>query len=176
MIAAGRVKITQSTRQGREVILRVESAGEVVDVVGFSSGATHLVGAQVIESGSLLSWDGKTFREFMRRYPEISRNGLRILHERLCALQERFRDVATERIPQRLAKLLLGLIDKRKEPGGPLSVVFSQEELAQMTGTTLFTVSRILCTWAERGIIEPERKAIIIENLPGLVAVAAQNE
>jgi hypothetical protein len=41
-----------------------------------------------------------------------------------------------------------------------------------MIGTTLFTVSRILCAWAERGIIEPERKAIIIESLPGLIAIS----
>jgi Crp-like helix-turn-helix protein len=42
-----------------------------------------------------------------------------------------------------------------------------------MVGTTQFTVSRVLCQWAAQGIIEPDRKAILIENLEALMEVAA---
>ena len=44
-----------------------------------------------------------------------------------------------------------------------------------MAGTTLFTVSRLLCEWAAQGIIRPERSAILFENLAGLIAVAMQD-
>lgn len=175
VITSGRIKITQLSQSGKEVILRVEAAGEVVDALGLSAGETHLISAQVIQAGSLLSWDPATFEEFTHRYPEISRNATRILGERLRVLQERFRDIATERVPQRLARLLLSLLERENE-GRPFSVDFSQEELAQMTGTTLFTVSRVLCVWASRGIIQPERKVILVENLPGLVALAHETE
>ena len=45
-----------------------------------------------------------------------------------------------------------------------------------MAGTTLFTVSRLLCDWASQGIIQPERSAILAENIPGLIAIATQEE
>ena len=43
-----------------------------------------------------------------------------------------------------------------------------------MAGTTLHTVSRLLCSWAAEGIIQPERSAILVENLAGLIHVATQ--
>ena len=172
VIATGRIKITQLSRSGKEVILRVESAGEVVDALGLSSGRTHLINAHALEAGLLLSWDLPTFDAFMHRYPEISLNAARILGERLRSLQERFRDIATERVPQRLARLLLSLMKRESGPVHNYSIDFSQEEVAQMTGTTLFTVSRVLCEWASQGIVQPERKTIVVESLPGLVALA----
>jgi CRP-like cAMP-binding protein len=50
----------------------------------------------------------------------------------------------------------------------------SCEELAQMAGTTLYTVSRLLCSWAAEGIVQPERSAIRVENLAGLIHVATR--
>jgi CRP-like cAMP-binding protein len=52
----------------------------------------------------------------------------------------------------------------------------SCEELAQMAGTTLSTVSRLRCKWAAEGIIQPERSAILAENLPGLIDMANGGE
>ena len=43
-----------------------------------------------------------------------------------------------------------------------------------MAGTTQFTVSRLLRDWASQKIIEPERSAILVENLAGLMAIATQ--
>jgi CRP/FNR family transcriptional regulator, nitrogen oxide reductase regulator len=51
----------------------------------------------------------------------------------------------------------------------------SREELAQMTGTTLFTISRILSKWAERGIVVPRREAILVGNPKGLESVANED-
>jgi CRP-like cAMP-binding protein len=80
-------------------------------------------------------------------------------------------ELATERVPQRLARVLLRLI---VQSGGSQnqSIDLSCEELAHMTGTTLCTVSRLLCNWAAEGIIQPERSAILVENLPGLLSIA----
>jgi len=47
------------------------------------------------------------------------------------------------------------------------------EDLADMSGTTLFTVSRLLCEWEERDIIQHVSKAIVVENLAALAALAA---
>jgi CRP-like cAMP-binding protein len=45
---------------------------------------------------------------------------------------------------------------------GGVEVSLSREELAQTTGTTLFTISRILSKWGEEGFVLPRREAVIV--------------
>jgi CRP-like cAMP-binding protein len=81
----------------------------------------------------------------------------------LQELEERFREVATERVAKRLPSALMRLtkqVGKEHEAG--IQVALSREELAQMTGTTLFTVSRIVSRWGEQGFILPEREAVVV--------------
>ena len=50
----------------------------------------------------------------------------------------------------------------------------SHEELAQMTGTTLFTVSRLFSAWETRGLVKPRRKAVTICDVQALCAIAKE--
>ena len=45
-----------------------------------------------------------------------------------------------------------------------------------MTGTTLFTISRILSRWSEEGFIEPRREAVIINDPERLLAIGSLEE
>jgi len=51
-----------------------------------------------------------------------------------------------------------------REQNGGIQIYLSREELAQMTGTTLFTISRILSKWSEDGFIEPRRESVVIRD------------
>jgi CRP-like cAMP-binding protein len=53
-----------------------------------------------------------------------------------------------------------------------MPVGLSSEELSQMTGTTVFTASRLLSQWTELGIIRTERRSVLIENLSDLIDLA----
>src|ERR1035437_2705303 len=97
----------------------------------------------------------------------------RIVGGGVLVIQERFREVATERVAPRVARQLVRLLDKigrRVEDGVEISL--SREELAQMTGTTLFTVSRLLSAWEERGIVKPRREGVTICDVPALNAIS----
>jgi CRP/FNR family transcriptional regulator, nitrogen oxide reductase regulator len=172
VIIAGHVKITQLSRCGKEVILRVSGPGELVGRAGVELGTTHWSSAQAMEPCQVLTWEIQAFESFWDRFPVLPRNAAKILAEDLYRIEERFREMATSRVPQRLANVLLRLLGGDKGTAHTLPVRLSCEELAQMTGTTLFTVSRLLCDWAGRGIIEPESKAILIRDLSALTKVA----
>jgi CRP-like cAMP-binding protein len=45
---------------------------------------------------------------------------------------------------------------------GGIEISLSREELAQMTGTTLFSVSRLLSKWGEEGFVLPRREAVVV--------------
>ncbi len=172
VIASGRVKITQLSRSGKEVILRVDCPGDVLDGLEPTT-SLHCVSARALQPCQVFSWDLRTFALISRQSPIIHRNAAKILAERLRSLEERFRDLATERVPQRLARILIRFFEQHTPPQPAVGIGLSHEDLAQMVGTTAFTVSRLLCRWAAQGIIEPERKAILIENIQALMEVAA---
>jgi CRP-like cAMP-binding protein len=170
-VASGRVKTFRSNRVGKLVILHLHGPGEVVDGLELATGSNHSFTAQAMSQCRLLTWDVGVFEAFVQRCPSLQRNATRLLARRLRMAEGRLHELATERVPQRLARVLLRLI---VQSGGSQneSIDLSCEELAHIAGTTLSTVSRLLCNWAAEGIIQPERSAILVENLPGLIDVA----
>ena len=174
LLTAGRAKTVRHSAVGKLVILHVAGPGDILDGVGFGLGSTHSVGAYALEPCRTLIWEIAEFESLSHRFPALLRNSVRLLTRRMRSLEGRVHELATERVPQRLARVLLRLIVESGSSLDSAPVDLSCEELAQMAGTTLFTVSRLLCEWASQGIIRPERNAILFENLPGLIAVAMQ--
>ena len=166
VVAEGVVKLTQITEVGKEILLRLEDRGGLLDDVT-GSGLTHPITARALQDCRLLVWDAATFEGLTRGIERIHHNTIAIMRSRLKMLQERFCDVATRPVPQRLARLMIRL--SVKAPGSIVPIELSREELAQMAGTSLFTVSRLLCAWADLEIVTVERKAVMIEDLPRLL-------
>jgi CRP-like cAMP-binding protein len=173
VLATGRVKVTQLSRSGAEVILRIKGNGEVVGGLGVQPGGPHFLTAQTLEPCTVLLWDVRKFEMLEDRMPALQRNTVRIFAERLRVLEERFLELATEQVAPRLARMLVRLIEQSARADQPgVRINLSREELAQMTGTTLFTVSRLLCEWEQHGIIQTQRKAVVVQNTQKLMALA----
>ncbi|MGE5140292.1 MAG: Crp/Fnr family transcriptional regulator, partial [Rudaea sp.] len=85
------------------------------------------------------------------------------------------RELSTERVERRVANALLRLAQQTgvKTPEGVLiDLALTRQDIADMTGTTLYTVSRILSHWEQRGLVETGRERIVIRSPHGLVAIA----
>lgn len=173
VLSAGRVKITQLSRSGAEVILRVKGSGEVLGGLGVQPGGPHFLTAQTLEACTVLVWEARKFEALEERFPSLRRNTVRIFAERLRILEQRFLELATEQVAPRLARMLVRLLQQTGHAEKyAVRIELSREELAQMTGTTLFTVSRLLCDWEQRGIIQTQRKAVVVQNPQSLMNLA----
>jgi CRP-like cAMP-binding protein len=77
----------------------------------------------------------------------------------------RVRELATERVSQRLAHTLLRLMRQAGTPG-PDGVLIAhpltRQEFADLTGTTLYTVSRTLSRWQAQGILQSTRRHLLV--------------
>jgi CRP-like cAMP-binding protein len=165
LIQTGSVKLTQLSSGGNEVILWMNGSGDVVSVHGQRIGSGHTCSARAMEQCQTLVWEYNRLQLLVAQYPLIGSNIAKILVSRLKELEERFREIATEKVSKRLALALLRLIPSvGKEQREGVEVGLSREELAQMTGTTLFTISRILSKWAELGLVVPKRRGVVISN------------
>ena len=182
LLTSGSAKIVQFGQNGTEVILRLKGAGEVVGTVGLhqqgrrrqrTNETGHCSTAQSLRASSALVWDAAVFDSLSQRSSVLRRNITHILCQQLEELEERYREISTERVSVRLSNQLMRLLNQvgRRVNGG-VEIGLSREELAQLTGTTLFTVSRVLSDWNQKGIVNTRREAVSIINFQALTQLA----
>ena len=173
LLTSGFVKVTQFGLGGKEVILRFHVPGDVLGAVGLFSRGTHCTTARVFRSSRVLVWDAPCFKALVERVPALHLNMVRIIEGDLLELQERFQEVATEKVGPRVARQVVRLTETMGgQVNGGVEIGLSREELAQMTGTTLFTVSRLLSAWEARGIVKPRREAVTVFDLQSLRGIS----
>jgi CRP/FNR family transcriptional regulator, nitrogen oxide reductase regulator len=176
LLTSGFAKITKFGLSGIEVILRLSAPGDVLGAQSLFCTGRSCTTVQAFRDCRALVWEASTFRSLVERYSVLHKNILRILSHDMLELQERFREMATEKVGTRVAHQIVRLEEKIGRPvngSDEVEISLSREELAQMTGTTLFTVSRLLSTWEALGMVKPRREAVTICDLESLRAVTA---
>jgi CRP-like cAMP-binding protein len=177
LLETGSVKLTQLSSSGNEVLLWMSGSGEAVNVHAGLMACSHTCSARAMEQCRAMVWDYNRLQALLAQYPQIRQNISNILVGRLEELEERFREVATEKVAKRLALTLLRLLKTVGKPAEEgIEVSLTREEMAQMTGTTLFTISRILSKWAERGFVQPRRHAVLVSDPMQLEQVGGEEE
>jgi CRP-like cAMP-binding protein len=175
VLTSGRVKLTQITPEGQQVVLRLISAGDAFGGVGAFGDPTYPVSAEAVEASVALAWTSATMRQLLATEPTIAVNALRFVADRYHDLQRRYRQAMTERVERRVARAILRLVHeggRRVETGIEISFPISRQDIAEMTGTTLYTVSRLLSGWEERGIVQSGRQHVVLVKPHALVAIA----
>ncbi len=175
LVTSGSVKFTKMNRAGSEVILRLGMPGDFLGTEVLLGCGKHYATAQVFRTCRTLVWDVQAFQNLVGRYSVVRQNMVAILEGHLRELEDRFREAATERVGSRVAFQLLRLLKAIGQPvGAGVEIGLSREDMAQMTGTTLFTVSRLLSAWEERGVVKPRRNAVVICDVESLCGICGQ--
>jgi CRP-like cAMP-binding protein len=104
---------------------------------------------------------------------------LNIVLERLDELQNRYMELSTEQVKQRISRTLLRLMQRAgaKIPEGiQINIPLSRQNIADYSGTTVYTVSRTLSVWEKKGWIRSSRGKVVITNPHALVQFAETAE
>ncbi|NPV78333.1 MAG: Crp/Fnr family transcriptional regulator [Anaerolineae bacterium] len=175
VLLEGRVKLFQLTPDGQQVLLRVIGPWSLFGAIALAHGEFYPVTAQTAQNSTALYWPVSVLMGFINKSPQLAMNALQIMAGHVQEFQDRFRELATERVERRLARAILRLTSQtgKKVPEGILlNLPITRQDLAEMTGTTLYTVSRILSQWESQGLIQSGREKIIICFPHGLVNIA----
>lgn len=179
VLSAGRVKMSQLTPDGQQVIMRMIVPGQMFGGVAIlAAGQAYPAAAQTLEDSQALAWDGDFLRQLAAHDPALSVNMLQLMHAYVEEMQARFREVVTERVEQRIANAVLRLAQQtglRLQEGG-IQLLISRQDLAETSGTTMYTASRILTEWERRGIVKTGRERLVITNPHELVSIAENLE
>ena len=109
---------------------------------------------------SAVVWEARIFKSLVESLPVVNLNMIRLAGEHLQELEQRFRELATERVAPRVARQLVRLQEQIGRPvNDSVEIGLSGEDVAQMTGTTLFTISRLLGFWEARGLVNLRLKS-----------------
>lgn len=144
VVLSGRLKLTQVGAGGEEVIVRYVGPGEMCALVALFSGQTYPATAEAVLKTRVICWPRPVLERLMLDHPQVALNAMRVQSERLRELTDRLREIATERVARRVARALLRLARKagrRTDRGVELDLPLTREDLARLTGTTLFTVA-----------------------------------
>jgi len=173
LLTSGCAKIVQVGQNGCEVILRLHGPGDALGMVRLDTHTRHCSTAQSLGASTALVWDAAAFESLSERFPALRRNTTQILCNRLEELQERFREISTEKVAARLSHEIVRLLNQiGRRVNGAVQINLSREELAQLIGTTLFTVSRLLSDWDQQGIVSAGRESVTVKNLEALVELS----
>ncbi|MGH7043831.1 MAG: Crp/Fnr family transcriptional regulator [Acetobacteraceae bacterium] len=174
VLVDGRVRIAQVTPEGHQVTLRYIGPGQMFGTVPLFAGGPYPASALAVLPCTAARWDLGLTRRLAERHPAILANALAIVGGRLQDMQNRYREFATERVERRIARAVLQLARPQHgtDPGREIDFPISRQDIAEMTGTTLHTVSRILSGWEQRGLLESHRMRIRIAQPDAVRAIA----
>lgn len=167
----GRLRVTQVTPEGQQIVMRFVGPGEIFGVAMALRRATYPATATAVVDSLALAWPSAAWAPLVAAYPPLAINALQTMGARLQEAQTRLREISTEEVERRIAHAVLRLAaESGRETADGLLIDFplSRQDLAEMTGTTLHTVSRIVSAWEHRGLVEGGRQRIVVRDLRGL--------
>lgn len=167
VVATGAVKVLRPAADGRHTMLDLCGPGDFLGAVPALGQRTYSDSAWAITATCLLGFDAGEFSTILQEFPPVALATLQGVSRRLSAAQESVHLLSGAPLEQRLAAMMLLLLEK---VGGPweggilLRVPLTREDIAAMVGATAESVSRIFSVWRKSGIIESGRRWIAVHD------------
>lgn len=165
MLLDGHIRVVRLTNQGERVITLHIPSGELFGIAQALGHTRYPASALAAAECVALSWPAHFWTEFTTTYPGFASETYRSVGHRIEELSERILELATLQVEQRVANALLRLINqsgRKVDNGIEIGFPITRQDLSEMTGTTLHTVSRMLSAWQRDGVIESQRKRITV--------------
>lgn len=165
VLIRGSVRISQSGNDGDQVIIRFIGPGETFGTVAFFTDRLYPADADALAEAVIASWSENVLLNLMIRHAQIAINMIRITGKRLKEAQERVRELSTQRAEQRVASAVLRLAQQaghRTIDGTAIKFPLRRKDVADISGTTLHTASRILTAWEKAGLLTSENQRLTI--------------
>ncbi len=177
ILIAGKAKLLQSNPAGQQVNLRTINEWQMFGAVGaVREEALYPATAQALEHSTALAIKSSFLHEALKTRPYLNFGLMQLMTGYIQEMQERYREMATERVERRIALTVLRLAAQIGERvSGDETMVelpLSRQDVAEASGTTIFTVSRVLADWERRGLVETGRERVLIRSPHGLVQIS----
>lgn len=164
----GKVKISKLGEEGREQIIRFIVPGELFGIRALVGAQNYSVNATALEDSTICFINFSMFSDLAYKYPEISKNIILALSNRLLDAENKMTSLAQKPVRERLAESLLYLSQslenemiESKHPNNTV-INLSREDIANIVGSATETVIRLISEFKEEGLIQVKGRKIYI--------------
>ena len=175
LLLHGRVRVVKTTADGQQVIVRYIGAGELLGIAQALGRTIYPASAVAVVDCVVLAWPSRLWPEFAAAFPSFGANTYKTVGERLNDVQSQVVELATQQVERRVAHALLRLVQqtgKKCDDGLLIDFPISRQDIAEMTGATLHTVSRLLSAWEQDGLVKSGRQRIVVVEPHRLLLIA----
>lgn len=167
IIISGKVKIGRRTADGRESLIALMGPSDMFGELAIFDPGPRTSTVTAVTDVSAAAMNRAALRSWITDEPEIAEQLLRVLARRLRRTNDNLSDLIFTDVPGRVAKQLLYLAQRfGSREGNALRVnhELTQEEIAQLVGSSRETVNKALADFTQRGWIRVQGKSILIDN------------
>ncbi|KFG69057.1 Crp/Fnr family transcriptional regulator [Microvirga sp. BSC39] len=175
LLLHGHLRVMKVTPDGQQVVVRFVTAGEMFGIAMAMGRKTYPATAIAVVDSVALVWPAAAWPRLVAKHPSLAVNTIQTVGSRLHDAHTRVIEMSTEQVERRVAHALLRLVQqagRKGENGIQIDFPISRQDVAEMTATTLHTVSRILSAWEDQGLVESGRQKISIRNPHKLFMIA----
>jgi CRP/FNR family cyclic AMP-dependent transcriptional regulator len=175
IVVSGKVKIGRRSPDGRENLLSILGPSDMFGELAIFDPGPHTSSGTTITAVRAVSIDRIVLKTWIEDRPEIAAQLLRVLARRLRRSNNNLADLTFTDVPGRLAKHLLELAQRfGTREGDVLRVThdLTQEEIAQLVGTSRETVNQALAEFVRRGWIHLDGNSVLIADSNRLARLA----
>lgn len=171
LVETGKIKLGHTASDGRESIIAVLGAGEMLGELSLFDPGPRTATAIAVTNTKVLSMSHEALLPWLVGRPDLAVALLAALARRLRRTNEALADLVFSDVPGRVAKALLELGGKFGEDSAEGIVVhheLTQEELAQLVGASRETVNKALADFSQRGWIRIEQGSVLLLDIDRL--------
>ena len=172
LLKEGRVKISKLSEDGREITLVILEPGEIFgESALINDKETRSTVAEALENAYLCVISRKDFEEFINDKPELALSVTKLIGFRRRQIENMLEDLVFRGVHERLAILLLRLAERHgKEVDGKnlIDISLTHYDYANLIGSTRETTTACLNDFKREGLIEFQKRKVVIINEKGL--------
>ncbi len=165
LLLDGTIRVVKITADGEQVTSLHIPAGQLFGVAQAFGRDTYPATAISASEVLILCWPSSLWQRFVAQYPGFATQTYKSIGDRMVEMNTRIVEMSTQHVQQRIARALLRLVKQsgqRTPEGIEINFPITRQDVSEMTGTTLHTVSRLLSAWEKDGLVSSKRKKIII--------------
>ena len=165
VVKRGRVRLYRLTPDGKQLTLEILDKGRIVGRMSWLGQELAGAYAEAVEDALICSFTPEELRRLIDRFPSVGVNIIRYLSGRLAVSEQEREIMAFRSVEQRLAARLVELLGRFGQPtagGTAIDARLTQQELADMIGTSRETLATTITSLRERGVLEMQNQRVVV--------------
>jgi CRP/FNR family transcriptional regulator, cyclic AMP receptor protein len=173
-VVTGKVRISASTREGKEMFLNIMEPGDTFGEIALLDGNPRTATATTTATCELMIIPRAQFLALLQREPTVAIHLLQLLCQRIRWTSGQAEDSALLTVPNRLARRLLSLARLHGQPSPTgIQLVISQEEMGRFLGISRQAVNQYLQEWRAKGWVDVGRGKVTVLDESALQTMAS---